>query len=691
VTPPYVGGGFVGGTVKSELPTMSSNGEHLLGLVFAGFAGTENLEQDRFEYGAVYEFSRTASGWSTEPWDPSAAVYPRREYLMASADLSKSLWYVQKPLEPGHELPIVPPTGLAIQNNDTLVVREAAGGGKGRFEVVGPVVAPGHEPSTVIENFQVRDASADLSHILLDVVSTDKQLWPGDQTLEGGPSLYEYAGTDETEPELVGVENESSLPEEAAREGKAHVNEAAELISRCGTVAGANEAGGSLNNAISANGGTVFFTALACAGGPQVNELYARVDGKHTVKISEPTTGPSGDCEACQERELQPAIFAGASEDGSKVFFYSEQELLPEARGMNLYEYDFDAPHPHERLTLVAAEVAQADAIAGEGAYVYLESPGLLTAAANGNGETARLNGQNVYAYNTATGALSFVGDEAFGVRTTRTGHYMVFESDRHFAGTEDAAAVAQLFEYDAQTGVISRVSVGQATPGECEETKRIESRYGCDGSTSNGEYTPVLPKELSEQLSILYSPADAASSLAVAENGEVVFQSRDALAPGATPGGRNIYEYRGGEVFLISPGSEPIQFEREGGETRMLGISETGNNVFFSSPEQLVPQDTGTQEAWYDAREGGGFPGPVSPPTCAGEACRGATSAPPTLLSAPRSIVTPGGGNLAAPAPVSKPKATPTKKCKKGYVKKKSKCVKQAKAKKANRAKGSS
>jgi hypothetical protein len=67
-----------------------------------------------------------------------------------------------------------------------------------------------------------------------------------------------------------------------------------------------------------------------------------RLDGSHTVAISEPTTGPSGDCEACNESKPADAEFQGASRDGSKVFFLSEQELLPGAKGKGLYEYDFN-------------------------------------------------------------------------------------------------------------------------------------------------------------------------------------------------------------------------------------------------------------------------------------------------------------------------------------------------------------
>jgi hypothetical protein len=675
VTPPYIGGGFVGGLTTGELPVISAKGEHVLGMVFAGFAGTEDLEQAvGLHDGAIYEFSRSAGGWTAEALDPPASVYPRRQFVFMSSDLSHSLWAVQVPPAPGEELP---PGGLHQEDNSTLVLREAAGGGKGRFTVVGPVAAPGHEVYKPAGPFTVRGASGDLSHILLSVTAVAKQLWPGDATFEeGGSSLYEYEGTGEREPVLVGVKNDGSVAAAAAAEHKVHVNEAAELVSRCGITPGASEHEGplsdsvsSLDNAISTNGQVVFFTALACAGGPAVNELYARVDGAQTVDISEPTAGVSGDCGTCEESEPRPAVFVGASQDGSKVFFYSEQELLPDAAGINLYEYDFDAANPHERLTLVAPGVQSVAALSADGSHIYFESPVVLTEAADGNGEVARAGAQNLYGYDANTGSVTFVADEASDVRTTNDGQYVVFESPRQVAGTDDTSGVSQIFEYDASSGLISRVSIGADAPGgsECEVTHRIEGRYSCDGNTDAD--TPGLPDDTTRGDGAVFEPTEATSHRAVSAGGAVEFQSTDALTPGATLGGRNVYEYQAGEVYLISSGNEPIPFERLGGETRMLGISESGANVFFSSPLRLLPQDIDSQNTWYDARENGGFPAPLSQVACQGEECQGATRVPPHLPGTPGSVTTPGSGNQPPQAPAGPPRLTNAQKLKKALT----------------------
>jgi hypothetical protein len=251
-------------------------------------------------------------------------------------------------------------------------------------------------------------------------------------------------------------------------------------------------------------------------------------------------------------------------------------------------------------------------------------------------------------------------------VDTTRDGRFAVFGSRRHIAGSDDLSSVAQIFEYDADTGKLARVSIGADVSGECEVTQVVEARYGCDGNATSEEDIPELAPTPYNDVDIQYSPTNATSSLSVAADGTVAFESREALTPGATRGGRNVYEYRSGEVFLISPGDEAVLFQREPGETRLLGVSELGvgegdGNVFFSTSSQLVPQDTNTQEDWYDAREDGGFPGPVVQPGCVGEACQGASGAPPVLAVTGASETTLGGANLISPPAVASSATKPS------------------------------
>ena len=99
----------------------------------------------------------------------------------------------------------------------------------------------------------------------------------------------------------------------------------------------------------------------------------------------------------------------------------------------------------------------------------------------------------------------------------------------------------------------------------------------------------------------------------------------------------------------------------------------------------QLVPQDN--QEGMiviYDARVAGGFAEPSSPPACTtADACRTPVLPQPSIYGAPASQTFSGAGQpRAAGSPETKPKAKPKAKparCKKGFVKKKGKCVKES------------
>jgi hypothetical protein len=691
VTPPYEGGQLTR-WYEHGTPPISANGEHLLGFDPGGFAGTENLELLPTSYqGAIYEFSRTPTGWSDESLEPPASEYPRREFFFASADFTHSLWGLELPAASGEEASF--PEG----NDETLAIREATGSAKARFTTVGPVASPEHEVlSREADSFEVVGASADLSHILLSVKAEAKQLWPGDTTQAGDESLYEYRGTDAREPVLVGVSNDGPLA------GEPRINDDAEMVSECGTVLGSARIA-TTRNAVSADGETVYFTALAAnpgagpvkdacneAGegyGPPVNELYARVDGKETVDISEPTTGPEGDCEECKETEPKPAVFEGASDDGSKVFFLSEQELLPGARGESLYEYDFHAGNQHKRVTLVGPEVTEVAALSGNGGRVYFQSKGVLATVENGNGERAGeiAGGDNLYAYDTegeAAGRTTFVAGEADGgFETTADGQYLVFEATAPLRGTNDTSTAAQLFEYNAETTAVARVSAGQHSPAgyECEATRIVEEGFNCDGNTANSEDSPAVS---SPEDSFFDSPPTAATSdLSVSNGGDVAFTSRDALTPYAVPGGENVYEYGGGDAYLIAPGDETPDFgQSERGERRLLGIDESGGDIFLSSADRLVPQDEDTTSNWYDARIGGGFPAPPSAPSCLAAACQGSVSVAPQLPPQGGSETASAGGNLTLPVEESTPattlKAKPkAKRCKKGFVKHRGKC----------------
>jgi len=130
----------------------------------------------------------------------------------------------------------------------------------------------------------------------------------------------------------------------------------------------------------------------------------------------------------------------------------------------------------------------------------------------------------------------------------------------------------------------------------------------------------------------------------------------------GNTTYAENIYEWHEGNVYLISDGRDRSVTGRFGeSSVRLLGTDASGADVFFTTADSLVPQDTDSELDFYDARIGGGFPSPAPVAGCTGEGCRGAPAGAP-VFSAPGSAVFSGAGNLPPTEvkPTVKPKQKP-------------------------------
>jgi hypothetical protein len=685
---------------------------------------------------AYYSTQRTASGWTSV-----ADNLPRSEYLPYakqvnglgssefqgdSADGQTTVWLDRLVGQPGNSVSIF----------KRLPDRSIVDVGPGL-----PPTAPSGSPEELgaASQLQVTGVSSDASHLLF-TLQGDR--WPFDST-ESGESLYEYVGTGDTTPMLVGVNREGTV------------------ISKCGTQLGAapsvpesngSALGANSHNAMSTDGRTIFFTATC--GVRTGNELYARIDNgeadARTVDISEPTTE---DCSACDTEAgvlTGDAHFDGASEDGSKVFFSTTQPLLPGATGLNIYQYDADAPAGERvvRITGGAADpeiVGTTKALVSEnGSRAYFLANGVLTTTPNEQGETAEAGGENLYMFErdsgSSTGRTAFVarlaskeqtawqgeGHEGHGSGGSLSpdGRFLVFTSERDLTPDDTSKELEQAFEYDAQTGELIRVSIGQDgfnNNGNVPSIFNFPELSGAERHVADSVKIVSPASDPGGFFSEEYYASAYSSSLSVSADGSVVFSSPVGLTPqaldrkaifsgtfagdgegnGAKPTtllviyANNIYQYRDGRVSLISDGQDlSYAFHAhadDDSEVQLLGTDESGSDILFQTVDQLTGQDTDTSLDIYDARIDGGFPAPVLPAPCAGEACQGPLSGAPTLLSPGSEFQTGGNPPLAESAPAAvkpKPKAKPKakarpKKCKKGAALKRRKCVK-AKTKKS-------
>ena len=677
----------------------SKNGQQVLSprpapdgsrIAFSSLGAFDEAPANDTEAGATYIASRTSAGWTTSEMTPPANEF-YNGFVFAKGvlsengntadfaeDLSASL-FAQAP--------------LTSKTVDARFYRLQLGGPHtevgplappGRVAAFTPAQAEAHEFPTAV----YAGATATLSHVLFtqanEQATTEAWHWPGDPTKGGGPSLYEYSGVNQSEPELVGV-----AP--GAGEAKKRPSEAPATVSECGTILGGTarvlaDTPEDAMNAISEDGSHIVFTALglreACevegaTNAPSVNEIFIRIDGTRTVAVSEPTVA---DCATCDESEPATAVFQGASADGNKIFFISDQRYFDGAAGEvegtpNLYEFDLAASDQNDKLTRIGTELvptagnplAGVVRVTNDGSRVYFVSKDTeLATNVDTKGKTAKEEDEttgvadNLYVADTETGITRFVGTlvpadqglwqsaDARPAESTPNDRYLVFASSA--ALTPDAAGAGQqIYRYDAETGTLVRISVG-------DQGFNGDGNLGVSSSIVAPEYFGVDPG----------GPQPSSTS---ADGEQIFFQSSGALTPQALNEvcvyeeagvcdafALNVYEWEAGRVYLISDGKDSGSTFRSSA-TGLVGVSESGDDVFFTSASRLVSEDTDTQQDVYDARVDGGVAPARSTSGCQGEGCQGSPVAPPVFVS-PSSATFAGVGNLIPPASPSKPKA---------------------------------
>jgi hypothetical protein len=438
-----------------------------------------------------------------------------------------------------------------------------------------------------------------------------------------------------------------------------------------------------------------------------VGEVFVRV-GDRTDALSEPqapqlagTPHPPSSCksaECIKNTESPPspatnpswrnATFVGASSDGSVAFFTGAQQLTDEAseESNNLYESECRAPcadPASERHLIDVSEGAKENGgprvggvvgLSADGSHVYFVAGGVL-AAANAQGRAPKDGANNLYVYERdsshPSGNVAFIADLPEADRTewlqngeearanvTPDGRYLVFES--HSDLTPDATrsdGATQIYRYDALTGALVRISIGN------------------DGFNDNGNAGTGEARIVGANVGEVAGAGAARLDPTMSHDGRYVFfESPIGLTPHALNDvpvsgshfAENVYEWHEGHVYLISDGRDTAATGEPGSEesaVRLLGSDATGTNVFFTTADQLVPSDTDTQIDYYDARicssESPCISAPPPPlPPCDEEACHGTPAGTPPPPDA-STLTFAGPGNPAASAP-SRHTATP-------------------------------
>jgi hypothetical protein len=463
------------------------------------------------------------------------------------------------------------------------------------------------QPAGAVRRPSTVGSSSDGSHqVIAAGDSTPLEPIPGSPTLTG-PMLYDYAN---------GALNRVNVDDN----GDVLNASGATFASMIGTAATTSR------NAVSADGTRIFFYSQEPGAAPaDPPQLFVRVDGQTTIEISASSlVGP------------QAVTFAGASADGTKAFFTSSGQLTADATGSGPFLYEFDLPRGASsgQLRLIGGVDHPVTATLVTPSFTWLV-PNVLVSDDGSHVYYGTTDG-GLYVYETGTGetrqVASAVGDALLATVVGQTrlanagdvsadGRYLVFLSADRPLGA-DTPGGQQMYRYaDDESPALVRVSQSPSEPADSFDTRFVAD----NGSTLlMAKFMPVRGNYISN------------------DGRYVFFETSAALVPSDVNGVNDVYRWHDGDVSIVSGGVDP-------NPSYLQGASADGSSVFFVTLNELVPQDGDDFYDIYDARVGGGFPYTYPTPECAGEACQGPASTPPSIVT-PGSSTFDGIGNVDEP-----------------------------------------
>lgn len=558
-----------------------------------------------------YLAERGGDGWSTQSLSPPLfSTTEEQGYKAFSADLGRAvLAHITPALAP--QAPV-----RGDQSFSNLYLREADG-------TLGPLLttepperdADYESPNRFVIAFAGANSGAPLVGALTRVIFE-----ANDALTEAAPGVApEAPAIAASERNLYQwVEGELRLVNVAPGNGAAiagTVFGSGRLLSEESEGSGAN-----FDGAMSADGSRVFFSEKASG------QVYVRIDGEETRQIEDPgdpsmflvasadgarvllSDGCLYDVEAEEcEADLTQGKggferILGASQDLSRIYFVDTEELVPggEDTKPNLYLWE-------EGATEFIATLQEGDN------RVQIIEPKVGTWMPSSASRTAQVSPDGRFL--------------AFMSRAPLTGY------DNRVRGKEECrpaepAACFEVFEYRADSGELLCVSCNPSG----------ERPLG----TSN--LSLVYRGKRAVTLAGFPQPGNLTSN-----EGRIFFETQDALVPGDLNGRvKDVYEWKpegvgtcgraAGCVSLISSGRSP-------NDSMFVDATASGDDAFFITREQLLPQDGDEKLDLYDARVGGGFPEAKTAP-CQGEACKGPISTP-SLPEDPQSGLATGPGNV--------------------------------------------
>lgn len=466
-----------------------------------------------------------------------------------------------------------------------------------------------------VQNLFVRD-NTNNTFQLVDV--TPGSVTPADANYDGGSADLSHVVFDEN-AQLTGNAPPSA---DDLYDWSGGVVKLVTVVGNAGVVGTlAGDHGFGFEHPVSADGTRILFNANG--------NLYMRQNAATTLQVDASKAGGSGG----------GGQLAGASVDDSLVYFTAPDTsgLTSDTQpgsGTNLYRYSVASDTLTDLTPTASPQFLGVSGVSNDGSFIYFAARDVLASGAT-------LNEPNLYVWH--NGTTTFIATLAGGdgcdwsanclsARSSANGAFFGFTSSKNLT-SYDSGGNPEIYLYNALSNTLACASCNPS--GEPPTS----------GASIPAPYGPLIG-------------SGGTLSRSVSDAGQVFFDTMDALLPTDTNGLRDVYEYEGGQVRSISTGTSTHQ-------SLFYDASQTGSDVFFSTGQQLVPQDVDSAEDIYDARVGGGFPFSAPAPACVGDGCL------PPPLSAPAaplvaSLTFSGPGNAtpsgAAPSGGAQPAATTAK-----------------------------
>lgn len=363
---------------------------------------------------------------------------------------------------------------------------------------------------------------------------------------------------------------------------------------------------------VSADGSRVFYALGVDTAGNGSTGLYMREGDDLPVPISE--SQRAGDPPGAK-----PALFQGASRDGSIVYFVSSELLTDDATPYVvssggdlgfLYRYEVETGD----LTNITPITDPGDVngpelesypvtgVSSDGETVYFRARAKLS-------PDATKGSSNLFVWDSGELAVAASEDPSLAltkpVSLSPNARFAAYETYDEPTGYDNVNHVACPFDSGAH-GFGDRCKVVMVYD-------KATDTFACASCDEGG------PPAMDAQMGI------GDESNPVTDSGQVFFNSYDRLVPGDINGKQDAYEWQAGEQRLISTGTATT-------DSRYFSASRDGKNVFFTTDQQLVGQDKDNLVDLYDARLGGGIPSqnpPAPAPPCSGEECQPSVAAP--------------------------------------------------------------